>query len=179
MLWLGCFIKKQLENYIVFIGKSQVVSFAATWHKGCFLWVGLLWAFQSLRFRPKKVQSRDSFPLLPSNMRLDQMLCEMVQYSCYYDNSWGVASANSFTRWMVGLQRIIERQNNVVITDRMWARLLSSTNQPSFLSPKDVVEEKKEEAPQAQLLNGKSHKDDYALEKVMSSACWDVHGNVP
>lgn len=30
------------------------------------------------------------------------------------------------------LQRVIEKQNKVVITDRMWARLLSSTNQPSF-----------------------------------------------
>ncbi|KAL6530747.1 hypothetical protein OROGR_014607 [Orobanche gracilis] len=32
----------------------------------------------------------------------------------------------------------------VVITDRMWARLLSSTNQPSFLGPKaddDAVDE--------------------------------------
>ncbi|KAK7349218.1 hypothetical protein VNO77_06408 [Canavalia gladiata] len=29
--------------------------------------------------------------------------------------------------------RINERQKKVVITDRMWARLLSSTNQPSFL----------------------------------------------
>lgn len=31
-------------------------------------------------------------------------------------------------------QRITEKQKKVVITDRMWARLLSSTNQPSFLS---------------------------------------------
>ncbi|XP_078149862.1 ATP-dependent 6-phosphofructokinase 6-like [Carex rostrata] len=30
--------------------------------------------------------------------------------------------------------RITEKQKKVVITDRMWARLLSSTNQPSFLS---------------------------------------------
>ncbi|CAO2822938.1 unnamed protein product [Amaranthus hypochondriacus] len=36
--------------------------------------------------------------------------------------------------------RIIERPNKVVITDRMWARLLSSTNQPSFMNPpKDAV----------------------------------------
>ena len=42
------------------------------------------------------------------------------------------------------LQRITEKQNHVVITDRMWARLLSSTNQPSFLGPKDIPEEKKE-----------------------------------
>lgn len=44
------------------------------------------------------------------------------------------------------LQRITERQNRVVITDRMWARLLSSTNQPSFLRPKDVIVEPREEA---------------------------------
>ncbi|GJS28609.1 ribonuclease H-like domain-containing protein [Tanacetum coccineum] len=36
--------------------------------------------------------------------------------------------------------RICEKQNNVVITDRMWARLLSSTNQPSFLRSKEVIE---------------------------------------
>jgi hypothetical protein len=28
-----------------------------------------------------------------------------------------------------------------VITERMWARVLSSTNQPSFLSAKDVIVE--------------------------------------
>ncbi|XP_027337305.1 ATP-dependent 6-phosphofructokinase 3-like [Abrus precatorius] len=37
--------------------------------------------------------------------------------------------------------RINERQKKVVITDRMWARLLSSTNQPSFLNPKDIIGE--------------------------------------
>lgn len=36
----------------------------------------------------------------------------------------------------------------------MWARLLSSTNQPSFLNPKDVKEDKIEEKPPTQLLNG-------------------------
>lgn len=41
--------------------------------------------------------------------------------------------------WMICLQRIIEKQNKVVITDRMWARVLSSTNQPSFLMAKDVT----------------------------------------
>lgn len=43
------------------------------------------------------------------------------------------------------MQRINERPNKVVITDRMWARLLSSTNQPSFLRTKDTEEEKDEE----------------------------------
>lgn len=52
------------------------------------------------------------------------------------------------------LQRITEKQNMVVITDRMWARLLSSTNQPSFLRPKDLEEVKNEEHQQTQLLDG-------------------------
>ena len=51
------------------------------------------------------------------------------------------------------MQRITERQNKVVITDRMWARLLSSTNQPSFLAPKDINEAKKEQPPATQLLD--------------------------
>ncbi|CAL5375874.1 unnamed protein product [Camellia sinensis] len=52
------------------------------------------------------------------------------------------------------------RQNKVVITDRMWARLLSSTNQPSFLNPKDIIEAKKEEQPKTQLLDGDSVSDE-------------------
>ncbi|URD90096.1 Phosphofructokinase [Musa troglodytarum] len=38
------------------------------------------------------------------------------------------------------IKRVTETRNTVVITDRMWARLLSSTNQPSFLSSKDIEE---------------------------------------
>lgn len=51
------------------------------------------------------------------------------------------------------LQRITEKQNKVVITDRMWARLLSSTNQPSFWSPKDEIKVKREEEPPKELLD--------------------------
>ncbi|CAB4272478.1 unnamed protein product [Prunus armeniaca] len=58
--------------------------------------------------------------------------------------------------------RVTERQNKVVITDRMWARLLSSTNQPSFLDPKmvakKVAETKKEDTEaEAQLIEGENH----------------------
>jgi 6-phosphofructokinase 1 len=52
------------------------------------------------------------------------------------------------------LQRITEKQNKVSITDRMWARLLSSTNQPSFLSKQDVEEAKMEDERTAKLLDG-------------------------
>lgn len=51
------------------------------------------------------------------------------------------------------MQRITEKQNKVVITDRMWARLLSSTNQPSFISQKDIEDAKKEDEPPTQLLD--------------------------
>lgn len=51
------------------------------------------------------------------------------------------------------MQRIIEKQHQVVITDRMWARLLSSTNQPSFLTAKDFIEGKKEEELLTQIVN--------------------------
>ncbi|GFY97098.1 phosphofructokinase 7 [Actinidia rufa] len=50
--------------------------------------------------------------------------------------------------------RAIERQNKVVMTDRMWARVLSATNQPSVLNPRDVIEAKKEEEPESKLLDG-------------------------
>jgi 6-phosphofructokinase 1 len=69
---------------------------------------------------------------------------------------------------MVGLQRIIEKQNKVVITDRMWARLLSSTNQPSFLSAKDVIEDKKEEELSAQMLDEDNYSDDNLENKEVS-----------
>ena len=42
------------------------------------------------------------------------------------------------------MQRITEQQNKVCITDRMWARLLASTNQPSFLGMNDVARAKEE-----------------------------------
>lgn len=37
-------------------------------------------------------------------------------------------------------QRVTEVQNTVKLTDRMWARLLASTNQPSFLQSDEAVQ---------------------------------------
>ena len=50
--------------------------------------------------------------------------------------------------YIIDVQRVIERQHKVVITDRMWARLLSSTNQPSFVNPKDVFGDDKDDETQ-------------------------------
>jgi 6-phosphofructokinase 1 len=56
------------------------------------------------------------------------------------------------------LQRITEKQNKVVITDRMWARVLCSTNQPCFLSSEDVEKARQldEEEPQIPLIEGEN-----------------------
>jgi len=58
------------------------------------------------------------------------------------------------------LQRITEKQNKVVITDRMWARVLCSTNQPCFLSHEDVENMKHDDDEHhlhnTQLLEGES-----------------------
>ncbi|XP_072987992.1 ATP-dependent 6-phosphofructokinase 6-like [Typha latifolia] len=88
----------------------------------------------------------------------DNIYCTLLAHSAIHG---AVAGYTGFTVGPVNgrhsyipFYRITERQNKVVITDRMWARLLSSTNQPSFLSNKDVEEAKKEEEPPTQLLDG-------------------------
>ncbi|KAG7541050.1 Phosphofructokinase domain [Arabidopsis thaliana x Arabidopsis arenosa] len=73
---------------------------------------------------------------IPSNAS-DNVCCTLLAQSAVH----GVmAGYNGFTVGLVNgrhtyipFYRITEKQNKVVITDRMWARLLSSTNQPSFM----------------------------------------------
>ncbi|KAF9681072.1 hypothetical protein SADUNF_Sadunf06G0187500 [Salix dunnii] len=77
----------------------------------------------------------------------DNVYCTLLAQSAVHGAMAG------FTGFTVGpvngqhcyipFERINERQNQVVITDRMWARLLSSTDQPSFMSPKVVAQSKK------------------------------------
>jgi 6-phosphofructokinase 1 len=94
---------------------------------------------------------------IPSNAS-DSVYCTLLAQSAVHG---AMAGYTGFTAGLVNgrhtyipFNRITERMNKVVITDRMWARLLSSTNQPSFLKPKDVHEVKKAEQPPAQLLEG-------------------------
>ncbi|KAI7725755.1 hypothetical protein M8C21_011082 [Ambrosia artemisiifolia] len=94
---------------------------------------------------------------VPSNAS-DNVYCTLLAQSAVHGAMAG------YTGFTVGpvhgrecylpFYRITEKQNKVVITDRMWARLLSSTNQPSFLSTKDIIESNMDEAPPTQLDNG-------------------------
>ncbi|XP_008794086.1 ATP-dependent 6-phosphofructokinase 3-like isoform X2 [Phoenix dactylifera] len=99
---------------------------------------------------------------IPSNAS-DNVYCTLLAHSAIHG---AMAGYTGFTIGPVNgrhayipFHRITETQNKVVITDRMWARLLSSTNQPSFLSHKDVEDSKKEEEEQTQLLDGENCKD--------------------
>ncbi|KAA8521322.1 hypothetical protein F0562_011995 [Nyssa sinensis] len=110
---------------------------------------------------------------IPSNAS-DNVNCTLLAQSAVHG---AMAGYTGFTVGLVNgrhtyipFNRINERQNKVVITDRMWARLLSSTNQPSFLGPKDVIEVKKEEELPTQLLDGELCKDDKSGTMSKSSA---------
>ncbi|RDX64866.1 ATP-dependent 6-phosphofructokinase 3, partial [Mucuna pruriens] len=94
---------------------------------------------------------------IPSNAS-DNVYCTLLAQSAVHG---AMAGYTGYTSGLVNgrqtyipFYRITERQNHVVITDRMWARLLSSTNQPSFLGAEGVNEEKKEEEASNNFLDG-------------------------
>ncbi|XAR69279.1 6-phosphofructokinase [Bertholletia excelsa] len=96
---------------------------------------------------------------IPSNAA-DNVYCTLLAQSAVHG---AMAGYTGYTSGLVNgrqtyipFNRITERQNKVVITDRMWARLLSSTNQPSFLSPKELEEFKRGVVPSTKLLDGGS-----------------------
>ncbi|PSR89327.1 ATP-dependent 6-phosphofructokinase [Actinidia chinensis var. chinensis] len=100
---------------------------------------------------------------IPGNAS-DNVYCTLLAQSAVHG---AMAGYTGFTSGLVNgrhtyipFNRITEKQKKVVITDRMWARLLSSTNQPSFLGPKVVVESKKEDEPPTDLFDGENCKDD-------------------
>ncbi|XP_078431935.1 ATP-dependent 6-phosphofructokinase 3-like [Wolffia australiana] len=85
---------------------------------------------------------------VPSNAS-DNVYCTLLAQSAVHG---AMAGYTGFTVGLVhGRQtyipfcRVTESQNKVVITDRMWARLLSSTHQPSFLTHDEIEEAKKAE----------------------------------
>ncbi|OMO86635.1 hypothetical protein COLO4_21006 [Corchorus olitorius] len=99
---------------------------------------------------------------IPSNAS-DNVYCTLLAHSAVHG---AMAGYTGFTVGPVNgrhayipFPRINEKQNKVVITDRMWARLLSSTNQPSFLNPRDIAVAKKEKQPATGLLDGENCKD--------------------
>ncbi|KAK3012591.1 hypothetical protein RJ639_009244 [Escallonia herrerae] len=141
-----------------------------------------LWISQSIKdhFKQRKIAITLKYidptymiRAIPSNAA-DKVYCTLLAQSCVHG---AMAGFTGYTSGLVNgrqtyipFNRINERQNKVVITDRMWARLLSSTHQPSFLGPKDIIEVRKEEQPPNQLLDGENGKDD------KPGTCFDATG---
>ncbi|XP_052180691.1 ATP-dependent 6-phosphofructokinase 3-like [Diospyros lotus] len=108
---------------------------------------------------------------IPSNAS-DNVYCTLLAQSAVHG---AMAGYTGFTVGPVNGRhayipfcRINEGQNNVVITDRMWARLLSSTNQPSFMTGKDIIEYTRDDEPLAQMSDDNSS-DDKLVNKEIST----------
>ncbi|KAL3696494.1 hypothetical protein R1sor_010570 [Riccia sorocarpa] len=85
---------------------------------------------------------------IPSNAS-DNVYCTLLAQSAIHG---AMAGYSGFTVGPVNgrhayipILKATETQNRVNVNDRMWARLLSSTNQPDFLSYERVIEAKKAE----------------------------------
>lgn len=92
---------------------------------------------------------------VPSNAS-DNVYCTLLAHSAIHG---AMAGYTGFTIGPVNGRhayipfcRVTETCKKVVITDRMWARLLSSTNQPSFLSHEHIEDAKKEDEPSTESL---------------------------
>uniref|UniRef100_A0A7N1A0S9 ATP-dependent 6-phosphofructokinase n=2 Tax=Kalanchoe fedtschenkoi TaxID=63787 RepID=A0A7N1A0S9_KALFE len=81
---------------------------------------------------------------IPSNAS-DNIYCTLLAHSAVHGAMAG------FTGFTVGpvnnrhayipISHVTERTNTVKLTDRMWARLLASTNQPSFIHNDELIKE--------------------------------------
>lgn len=97
---------------------------------------------------------------VPSNAS-DNVYCTLLAHSAVHGAMAGytgfiVAPVNGRHAY-IPFYRITEKQNKVVITDRMWARVLCSTNQPCFLSHEDVEKARQdEEEPHVPLIEGEN-----------------------
>jgi len=111
---------------------------------------------------------------IPSNAS-DNVYCTLLAHSAIH----GAMAGYSFTVGMVNgrhtyipFYRVTSTRNKVKITDRMWARLLSSTNQPSFLSQKDIDEAMEDDrlANRPPLPMGANHRVASSFEQSSSTS---------
>ncbi|KZV18947.1 ATP-dependent 6-phosphofructokinase 4, chloroplastic [Dorcoceras hygrometricum] len=79
---------------------------------------------------------------IPSNAS-DNIYCTLLAHSAVHGAMAGytgftVGPVNSRHSY-IPISRVTETPNTVKLTDRMWARLLTSTNQPNFLRTLEVL----------------------------------------
>ncbi|KAF4362129.1 hypothetical protein F8388_023981 [Cannabis sativa] len=120
---------------------------------------------QNININLKYIDPTYMIRAVPSNAS-DNVSCTLLAQSAVHG---AMAGYTGFTVGPVNgrhayipFHRINEKQNKVVITDRMWARLLCSTNQPSFLNAADSFEDDhKENETEIHAENGESEPNGY------------------
>ncbi|TQD82582.1 hypothetical protein C1H46_031855 [Malus baccata] len=127
---------------------------------------------QKLAINLKYIDPTYMIRAIPSNAA-DNVYCTLLAQSAVHGAMAGytgfICGPVNGRHSYIPFNHITEKQNKVVITDRMWARLLSSTNQPSFLNPKDVTEIQEDEDPPTQMLDGENCKDSKFATKDIPS----------
>ncbi|KAG1367841.1 ATP-dependent 6-phosphofructokinase 3 [Cocos nucifera] len=113
-----------------------------------------------LEYIEKRLKENGHMVIVVAEGAGQDLIAESLRATQHEDAS-GNKLLNDVGFWLSQkIKRVTETTNKVVITDRMWARLLSSTNQPSFLSAKDIEETKKVEQQPTQLLDEQKSLDD-------------------
>ncbi|KAH9303291.1 hypothetical protein KI387_014874, partial [Taxus chinensis] len=99
---------------------------------------------------------------IPSNAS-DNVYCSLLAQSAVHG---AMAGYTGFTVGPVNgrhayipISRVTESPNRVKTTDRMWARLLSSTNQPSFINYNEVMEARRQKESTKLLEQVESHSE--------------------
>jgi 6-phosphofructokinase len=83
---------------------------------------------------------------IPSNAS-DNVYCTLLAHSAIHGAMAGycgfTAGPVNNRHCYIPIPRVTRTQRHVNVADRMWARLLSGTNQPDFLLYKVIIEEKR------------------------------------
>ncbi|KDO40004.1 hypothetical protein CISIN_1g0094441mg, partial [Citrus sinensis] len=97
---------------------------------------------QKMMINMKYIDPTYMIRAIPSNGS-DNIYCTLLAHSAVHGAMAGftgftVGPVNSRHAY-IPIARVTETQKTVKLTDRMWARLLASTNQPSFLNCSEVL----------------------------------------
>lgn len=100
---------------------------------------------QKMAINMKYIDPTYMIRAIPSNAS-DNIYCTLLAQSAVHGAMAGytgftVGPVNSRHAY-IPISRVTETQNTVKLTDRMWARLLASTNQPSFVQKCKLVQER-------------------------------------
>ncbi|XP_050224717.1 ATP-dependent 6-phosphofructokinase 4, chloroplastic-like [Mercurialis annua] len=104
--------------------------------------------FRKMAVNMKYIDPTYMIRAIPSNAS-DNIYCTLLAQSAVHGAMAGytgftVGPVNSRHAY-IPIARVTEATNTVKLTDRMWARLLASTNQPSFLKSNEMLQEQIDE----------------------------------